>query len=103
MTNLDTDKVITVKREDLPALVAFDGCHKLYVLDTRTDVKEAGNSGYGIESTDDLPLLWKRSCFLRFVNSWGLDRDVIPQGRECETLTFVGFGANDCTLVGDEA
>jgi hypothetical protein len=81
--------------------IAFDGCHKIYILMDDEQVKTWTSYGYG-DGTDDSKLLtvesprvalayvrdwYEASCFLRFVNSVRTTADpydgydqLIPQG-----------------------
>lgn len=74
---------------------AYDGCHKVYLIDTPA-VRET-LVGYGYEEGDfhpvsALPELWETTCPLRFI-SWGdlRDDDLVPQ---CEdgTVEYVAGG-----------
>lgn len=65
--------------------VAFDGCHKIYVVRSPEEYERL--KGYGYDDDDLLPAseihaLWLGSCFLRFVNMADLDEHpwVIEQG-----------------------
>lgn len=67
---------------------AYDGCHKVYLIDS-PEVRET-LEGYGYEPDDfhpvsELPAVWEQTCPLRFI-SWGDLRsdDLIPQ---CEDGT----------------
>jgi len=65
---------------------AFDGCHKIYLIDSVSAEKEM--EGYGYSSRDTFPIsklpwAWEKSCFLRFI-SWADLRqpDLVPQDRD---------------------
>lgn len=58
---------------------AFDGCHKIYILEDAEDLKDAKNMGYLIKSIEELPKVWTNSCELKFVNNWKLDKTIIAQ------------------------
>jgi len=91
--DLSTAKTITIHRRGLPDFIAWDGCHKLYTLATQKDIDEAKGYGYDIIITAQLPSLWAVACGLRFIQMFGgTFEDIVPQGRECEKLTFTGFG-----------
>lgn len=56
--------------------LAFDGCHKLYLIENEGDVATAQNCGY--ESEDIFPAsqvreLIQKSCFLVFVHPMSLE------------------------------
>ena len=56
---------------------AFDGCHKLYVLNDRKEENEAKELGYNIYPISSLPKAFVRSCPLRFIDEWGGDFNTI--------------------------
>ena len=58
---------------------AWDGCHKIYLIDSPAGHEEI--KGWGYEESDIytislLPQIWKESCALRFI-SWA---DLRPPG-----------------------
>ena len=60
--------------------VAYDGCHKLYILEDLEDVKQAKKLGYTIY--DDVVYvedLYVTSCELRFISNWKLDKTYVKQ------------------------
>ena len=59
---------------------AFDGCHKIYVCETEADEDTAEAGGYGIHPIEELPNAWERSCPLRFISNWALDKTYVAQG-----------------------
>lgn len=66
-----SEKLKTI--EALPgALIAFDGCHKIYVCTDVAGAVEAGSYGYDggdFYPAADVRELWEKSCSLRFVSS----------------------------------
>lgn len=50
--------------------VAYDGCHKIYVLESDDDLKEAKELGYDIYGIDKLQEIYDDSCELRFISNW---------------------------------
>jgi hypothetical protein len=51
---------------------AWDGCHKIYLIDSpasRAEIKGCGYNDEDIYSISLLPQIWKDSCGLRFI-SW---------------------------------
>ena len=98
--------------------IAFDGCHKIYVLLDHAQVDEMLGYGYGYDegtrlvhasSTDAGEMLktlkawYNESCALRFIDSIETDEkypekgfsSLIPQGYEDEFCVTCGdFGAN---------
>lgn len=66
--------------------VAYDGCHKLYILEDLEDVRQAKELGYTIY--DDVVYvedLYAMSCELRFISNWKLDKNYVKQ---CEKAVF---------------
>lgn len=60
-------KEITAKK------FAFDGCHKIYLLDTTAQATEARLSGYRIHSIAKLKEAYNGSCGLKFISDWALE------------------------------
>lgn len=58
--------------------VAFDGCHKIYLLKLN-ETKKAKQAGYDVYHIRDLPKIYDDSCPLRFIQSWDLSKTIIPQ------------------------
>ena len=63
---------------------AYDGCHKIYILEDDEDEKKAIEYGYGILHLKDLEWIWGISCGLRFINNWKLDKTYVAQCEEAE-------------------
>ena len=64
---------------------AFDGCHKIYLLETDADVKNVSN-GYKVLPVEALPETFYLSCPLRFINNWSLTNTYV---RQCaQVVTF---------------
>ena len=57
---------------------AYDGCHKIYLLESEEERQEAIEAGYQICSVNDLEEIYWDSCPLRFISTWNLDQ-IIPQ------------------------
>lgn len=68
-------------------VIAFDGCHKIYVCTDAAGVRAAGDNGYEEDGdfypATDINYLWGKSCPLRFVSSIGLT-DEPWTIRQCE-------------------
>lgn len=62
---------------------AFDGCHKIYLLETKEEVEEAVDAGYGTYPISKLKWAYETSCPLRFINGWNL-KTIVGQGEEAE-------------------
>ena len=49
---------------------AYDGCHKIYLLETEAELKEALEYGYRIRPIEELEDTFEDSCSLRFISGW---------------------------------
>lgn len=67
------DKATTAKK------FAFDGCHKIYLLESRKDEAEARAIGYGILPISELQDAYDGSCALRFISNWELTTSFVDQ------------------------
>lgn len=61
---------------------AYDGCHKMYVIEDEEDKKTA--LSYGYEEADFLPIeelqsTYHASCDLRFIHNFKLDKTYVGQ------------------------
>lgn len=65
---------------------AYDGCHKIYMVENEKDFMEAVEIGYDIRRIEGLRKDWKNSCPLKFINNWKLDKTYIPQFAECPKI-----------------
>lgn len=61
---------------------AYDGCHKIYMVEDEKDFMEAIETGYNVKRIEDLRSDWINSCSLKFINTWQLDKTYIPQFAE---------------------
>lgn len=59
---------------------AYDGCHKIYVIEDKKDEKEAIDLCYSILGIKKLPETYYKSCPLRFISNWKLTKTYIEQG-----------------------
>lgn len=60
---------------------AFDGCHKIYLLELEGDAEQAAGFGYGIYPIAELENAWRASCGLRFIANWAGVDDRAPYVR----------------------
>ena len=58
---------------------AYDGCHKIYLIEDTDDLKEAKDIGYDIYNIESLKETYDDSCSLRFINNWKLTEQIVPQ------------------------
>lgn len=63
-------------------LFAYEGCHKIYLLESENDKNEAIESGYQIIGIDELEYVWNNSCGLRFISNWKLTTTYVAQSEE---------------------
>lgn len=64
---------------------AFDGCHKIYLIEDETDLNEAIANEYEIYPISKLKSAYENSCGLRFIRNWKLDNLIAAQ---CEDAIF---------------
>ena len=74
-------------KEITAKLFAFDGCHKIYLLD-ESQYDEFKALGYRIYVIDGLPTVWTDTCPLRFIDSGDLSESIVAQ---FEPATFEGW------------
>lgn len=61
---------------------AWDGCHKIYLLNSKRDKDQAISMGYGIYPISQLEETFKNSCPLRFIQAWNFSITYVPQFEE---------------------
>ena len=54
---------------------AFDGCHKIYLLENEAEEANARELGYNIYPIHELRQAYEDSCGLRFISNWPLIDD----------------------------
>ena len=69
---------------------AYDGCHKIYLINSDKDREEAVEMQYPLYPIAELEQKYKTSCGLEFINNWDLS-SVVPQF--AENVLFEGFEA----------
>ena len=68
---------------------AYDGCHKIYLIEDDQDIKEALRAGYDFVPISQLPNKFADSCPYRFISNWKLTKDYVKQ---FEDATFEDDG-----------
>lgn len=67
---------------------AYDGCHKIYLINGPEDRERMLDCGYTEEGDilpiDELPAVWEDTCPLRFISSADLSQDYVEQCEEGE-------------------
>lgn len=64
---------------------AYDGCHKIYVLENELEEHEAIELEYEIYPIDHIERKYMNSCGLEFINNWSLTKTYVGQ---FESATF---------------
>lgn len=65
---------------------AYDGCHKIYLIETEEQRREAQSSEYEVLHISKLKKTFEDSCGLRFISSWDLSKSNIVD--QCEEAEF---------------
>lgn len=58
---------------------AYDGCHKIYLLESEEGLHEAAKLNYQILPIEELPEIYETSCPLRFINTWDELKTIVSQ------------------------
>ena len=64
---------------------AWDGCHKIYIIEDNEDYEMAKGYGYDIYDISEIEEKYDESCGLRFIQNWKLDKQYV---RQCEDARF---------------
>jgi hypothetical protein len=63
---------------------AFDGCHKIYLIESEDDRADARGCGYDILPISSLREAFNNSCGLQFISNWKLTKSFVNQfGEAC--------------------
>lgn len=62
---------------------AWDGCHKIYIIEDEQDETEARNLGYDLFPINFIQNYYNNSCPLRFISNWKLDKLYAAQYTDC--------------------
>ena len=65
---------------------AYDGCHKIYVIEDDEDLMQAEKAMYKIYPIKDIEACYENSCDLRFISNWKLNTFYANQ---FEKATFI--------------
>lgn len=57
----------------------FDGCHKIYLINSSEDREQLVEYGYDILPIDKLKEAWEDSCPLRFIENADLKTTLVSQ------------------------
>jgi len=64
---------------------AYDGCHKIYLLESKADEIESKKLGYKILPIEKIKEVYANSCPLRFISNWNLKK---PFAFQCENAVI---------------
>lgn len=67
---------------------AWDGCHKIYILNSKKDKDQALSCGYNILPIKDLKETFKNSCPLRFIHDWDFSTTYVSQDDNNKKVIF---------------
>ena len=59
---------------------AYDGCHKIYILEDKNDIAMAMEYGFRLYPTFELKSTFENSCALKFIHNMKLDKTYVGQG-----------------------
>ena len=67
-----------------------DGCHKIYVAESKSDIDEMKGLGYDEQHPmSDLEKTYEGSCYLRFISWVNINKpNIVPQGEERVTFEY---------------
>ena len=66
---------------------AYDGCHKIYLIESDEQKNEAEGYGYTIYPIANIQDAYENSCSLKFISSWDLNTRYV---RQFEDAVFEG-------------
>lgn len=69
---------------------AYDGCHKIYLLNDNESIIEAEDAGYDVYDIGNIISAFVYACPLRFINKWEGECETIVTQWEDEVV-FEGF------------
>ena len=58
---------------------AYDGCHKIYIIEDEQDEIDARDLGYDIYPIELILDYYNNSCPLRFISNWKLNKHFVLQ------------------------
>jgi hypothetical protein len=76
-------KKITINEKPVAAThFAYDGCHKIYLLEDEADKAAAKRAKYDLLPIKSLPKTYMVSCACRFISNWKLNTHFAAQFEE---------------------
>ena len=64
--------------------IAWDGCHKIYLITTQDQAAEAFSYGYHLLDVSEIWRVYEESCPLRFIDFWDVENIKHPVIPQCE-------------------
>ena len=58
---------------------AYDGCHKIYIIEDEKYREDAEEYDYQIFDLKDIQNVYENSCELKFISNWKLDKRYVNQ------------------------
>lgn len=58
---------------------AYDGCHKIYILEDKNDIATAMEYGFRLYPTLELKSTFEKSCELKFIHNMKLNKTYVKQ------------------------
>lgn len=82
--NEDNEDLFYINKVNIVNALGFvwDDCHKIYIVEDNNDIqsiRETWNKDETIYSLEELPKIWSKSCPLRFISNWKLDKHYVSQ------------------------
>lgn len=68
---------------------AYDGCHKIYLIESEQDKHDAIECGYDIFPISELLNKYAHSCELRFIYNWELSVRYVMQFEDADIQKVV--------------
>lgn len=65
---------------------AWDGCHKIYIIEDNEDYEMARDYEYDIYDIEEIQDKYNDSCDLRFIYNWKLDKQYVCQFEKARFL-----------------
>lgn len=65
--------------------IAWDGCHKIYLITTQDQAAQAFSYGYELLDVSEIWRVYEESCPLRFIDFWDVDNIHHPVIPQCES------------------
>lgn len=73
----------------------WDGCHKIYIIEDDNDLIQCMELwGTLVNGTDlfdirDIENVWYKSCSLKFIYNWKLDKQYVSQEENFKNIEFI--------------